>query len=275
MNVEPYRISSPGDLEVAILYEAHDLMASTTTPFLYTVSGQPGNQQAIFKSAEAFQLFAIRVSEQWSEARSNVVVDGAPSNLSILDGLHWVIPRLREKSAAELAARLTDLSSWLDTVDLCRFWCGELQDHFEFRVARRHLWNVWANTLKHTFLRLQKVTGQINVWCKAAGKPVKDSDILYVLDAFEQWLSGYCEYHATMVAELVARVFLALNEVVIERSDANGGSNDARVISHPAGASTFFQDLHTSLLVFHRYPEGRISSYIPSTSPNLRRPYLP
>lgn len=258
-----------------MLHEAHDLMADIITPFLYSVSGSTGDQQAVFKSAEAFRLFAIRVSELWSEARSNVTVDGAPPNLSILAGLHWVTPRLTEKSAAELNIRLTELSCWLDDVDPSRFWCGDLDEHFEFRVARRHLWTVWANSIKHTFLRLQKVATQVSAWCQSAGKPVKDSDVLYVLDAFEEWLSGYCEYHATTMAELIGRVFLALNRVVVERWEANGRSNDSRRISHPAGASTFFKDLHTSVLVFHRYDNDRITNYIPTTSRNLRPTYLP
>jgi hypothetical protein len=271
---EPYRVSSAGDLEVAVLHEAHDLMADIVTPFLYSVSGAPGDQQAVFKSAEAFRLFAIRASELWSEARENVSVPGAPQNVSVLGGLQWLTPQLKERAAVDLAAALAELSSWLDQPDSCRFWCGALSDHFEFTVPRRHLWTLWANAIKHTFLRLQKVTKQISGWCDASGKPVKDSDVLYVLEAFEEWLAGYCEYHATRLAELIGRVLLALNKLVHERWEANGRTNDARRIAHPPGTSTFFQDLHTSVLVFHRYDESRITDYLPETSPNLRKPYL-
>jgi hypothetical protein len=70
-------------------------------------------------------------------------------------------------------------------------------------------------------------------------------------------------------------VFLALNRVVVERWEANGRTNDGRRISHPVGASTFFQDLHTTVLVFRRYETERITTYTPTTSRNFRQTYLP
>ena len=98
---------------------------------------------------------------------------------------------------------------------------------------------------------------------------------LDVLDSFSEWLDGYCDYHATMMLELSGRVCGALNNVIIERWEANGQSNDSRVIAHSQGASEFFENLHTRLLAMRRYTSDRISRLVPATAASLRKPYGP
>lgn len=98
--------------------------------------------------------------------------------------------------------------------------------------------------------------------------------MLAALDAFSDWVHGYCEYHATRVAELFGRVFFSLNRCVWERWEAKGRSNDARTIRHPDGTSPYFADLHTSLLVFKRYEDNRLTRYTPQTAAALQRDYL-
>ena len=255
--------------------QSHDLMASIVSPFLYEVAGTEGDQIVSFKTRETFSLFAIRVGELISEARGNVAVQGAPANLSLVNGLRWVTSRLAERSAAPLASELAALESWLSTTDSCRFWCSGLDMHFTFSATRSQLWNIHANNAKHNFLRLQKVTKQLASWAAVAGRPVRGSEVLNVLESFTEWLDGYCQYHSTRMTELVGRVLAALNAVIVERWEANDRSNDSRIIAHPQGTSEFFEGLHTGLLVFRRYSESRIWDYVPSTSPNLLKPYNP
>jgi hypothetical protein len=275
MATEPFRVDSPGDLEIAILHEAHSLMADIITPRLYKVVGIPSEQMIHFATGAAFELFAIRVAELVSESRGNVKIPGVPANVSLVSGLTWVADRLSEPGTASLRAQLRTLTAWLEERDPCRFWCAGLGVEMTFYVPRIQLWNVFGNNLKHTFLRLQRVTKQLHRWSADAGLIVDGSDVLHVLDAFGEWLRGYCEYHASMVAELIGRVFDALNNIIWQRWQANGATNKSSQIVHPPGASSYFQDLHGSLLVFRRYDETRITALIPETSPNLRQIYNP
>lgn len=273
--VLPYRISTPGDLEIALIHETHGMLAGIISSFLYRVVGEPPHQNLSFHTAEAMSLFCIRVGEFLADARNNVNVDAAPRNLSVTAGLGWLVTRLAENSAANLARRLQVLEVWLDTVDPCRFWCPGVDTTLTFSVSRRQLWNIQANTQKHTFLKLQRITRQVAQWSDAAGRPVVGSEVLHVLDSFGEWLHGYCEYHATMLAELLGHLFHALNNVVAERWAANGRSNDSRAIQHPADASAFFRDLHASVLVLKTYPDARIASLTPQTSVHFQRIYNP
>lgn len=271
-----FRISSAGDLEIVVLYEAHSLMADIISPQLYHVVGQPDAQNVHFHGRPAFRLFAIRAAELWSEAADNVAVSGVPKNLSILNGLAWVTEQIPEGSAKNLATAVGSLRVWLDTVDPCRFWCPEINRELNLPVPRRSLWNAWANAEKHTLLRLQQVMRNIKTWATAVDIKLRDEHLPAVLASFIEWASGYCEYHATMVAELIGKAFWQLNVLIEERWRANNCSNNSGTISHPVGtSSSFFKGLHTDLLVFHRYNEARILPLTPHTSPSFKTIYAP
>jgi hypothetical protein len=69
---DTFRIQTPADLEVAVLYEAHDLLADIIAPFLYQVAGAAGEQQIVFASSETLELFVIRFGEFLADASANV-----------------------------------------------------------------------------------------------------------------------------------------------------------------------------------------------------------
>ena len=125
------KISSPGDLEVSVLYEAHSLLADIISAELYEVVGKPTEQSIHFKEQCRFHLFIIHAAELWQEARANALVDGAPNNLSILSGLNWAAEnRLNEPSVETLRARIWELEFWLDQNDPAHFWCSDVNRHF-------------------------------------------------------------------------------------------------------------------------------------------------
>ena len=268
-----FRISSAGDLEVAVIHEAHSLMASIVSPLLYEVVGDSPSQIVRFKTREAFDLFAIRVVELASPSRDNVRVAGAPSNFSMLSGLQWLGPHLTEPSAPALRDATQTLSDWLQTADRCHFWCGGLATHFTLSIQRAQLWNIFGNGIKHSFLRLQRIIDQLG--CADSGQPVTGTEVLHVLESFMSWLDGYCDFHSTMLLELVGRVLGTLNQVIVDRWEANGRVNDSRLMKHPADTSEFFQGLHVQVIVFQRYDGARIWDLVPATSSSLQGVYDP
>lgn len=270
-----YSVVSAADLEIAILHESHALMADLISSFLYSVVGDVPEQMVQFKTRETFTLFSIRVIELISGSLSSARVAGVPQNLSLLEGVKWVSERISETRARKLLAEVSTLDEWLDTKDVCHFWCGGLSSHFTFSVRRRNLWNFYGNSQKHSFLRLQMKIEQLSAWCVKANQPVVGSAIFDVLASFGEWLDGYADYHSSRFVELIGHVFAALNEVIAERWEANGRANDSRIIQHPSGVSEFFEGLHTQVLVGQHYSHERIWDLIPETADILRRPYGP
>lgn len=264
---DPFVIQSSGDLEVAVLYEAHDLLAQIISGFLYQVHGPPGQQLVRFTSAETFDLFSIRVGEFLAESTETSRVDGAPANLSLLSGLEWVSQRLAERNAPVLREDVLSLQSWMDTVDEETFWCGGLGRRFFLRVERRQLWKTHANLCKHTPFRLGDVMKKLQRWTRDETPPVEGVELLELMRSFREWIRGYAEHHATKVAELFGHVFASLNQVVWERWEANGRTNHCDRIRHPPRTSLVYAGVHTELLAFKRYTDDRISAYIPSTFP--------
>lgn len=256
---------SAADLEIAVLYETHALLADIISPSLYTVSGAASEQQVIFISEETFALFTIRVGEFVSEPRQPVIVAGRSRKVSLLGGLTVVVPGLAEQSARALQNTVDAFRDWMEAKDACQFWCGEIGAHLSVDLTRRVLWKTHANLRKHTAFRLGSVMHSLQCWTRKSGYALADADVRVALDAFDEWLRGYVEYNATMVAELLGGIFLELNRVVHERWTANGCTSDTGRIVHPIGASAAFAEVHASLMSLKRYPESRITDYTPTT----------
>ena len=78
-------IKSSGDLEIILLHEAHDTLASIIGPHLYTVLGDAPRQEIRFANVQCFDLFLIRLIEIFAEGHNVVTIDGRPMNLGLLD----------------------------------------------------------------------------------------------------------------------------------------------------------------------------------------------
>lgn len=73
---EVFRISSEGDLEVAIFHENQAAFTDIINPDLYTVVGNSPNQHILFHTDSCFNLFLIYISEMFAEGSNNVVFTG-------------------------------------------------------------------------------------------------------------------------------------------------------------------------------------------------------
>ena len=94
-------IQSEGDLEVVVLFESHELLATIIGPSLYALP--PGGTAQPHDSC-AFDLFLIRVVEVFTEGGSSASIDNKFQNWSLLGGLEWIAarylgPRLMQKPA--------------------------------------------------------------------------------------------------------------------------------------------------------------------------------
>jgi hypothetical protein len=91
--VEPFKVTTAGDLEAVILAESFELLSDIVGPYMYRVSGEPGQQQAMFVSSELLALFYIRVHEFLADATDISRAAGVPSSLSLLSGGLWLAER--------------------------------------------------------------------------------------------------------------------------------------------------------------------------------------
>ena len=90
---EQFRPQSAGDLEAVILAESYDLLSSVVGPYMYRVSGLPGEQQAVFASSEMQALFYIRAHEFMADATDLSSSPAVPSTMSLLSGGRWISQR--------------------------------------------------------------------------------------------------------------------------------------------------------------------------------------
>jgi hypothetical protein len=88
MGTEPFTLRSAGDLEVVALYESHSLFAEIIGPDYYEVNGSPPTELR-FHSSTTFWNYYVHVGEFLAQGNSNVVLDGKPRNMSLLDALEF------------------------------------------------------------------------------------------------------------------------------------------------------------------------------------------
>ena len=268
-------IQSSGDLEIILLHEAHDTLASIIGPHLYTVLGDAPRQEIRFANVQCFDLFLIRLIEIFAEGHNVVTIDGRPMNLGLLDGLEWLDDKLGvETEICGLNTAVATLRNWLSTETKFEVWCPEIDRTVNFPVTRRDL--VWfgANHVKHHLLRLSGVLGKLARRLEKAGIVVSHQHTVHVLDVTIEEIRSRLIYHSTFIIELLGDVFISLNRLIAERFASNPTNRVDRMLIPEGVSSDVFRNLYGDVLVFKRYEEcDSIRAFIPVTNPDLQRKY--
>ena len=273
--MEPFKVTTAGDLEAVILAESHEALSDIVGPYMYTVSGDSGQQQAMFATSEVFALFYIRVHEFLADA-TNISPDGeVPSTLSLLNGGLWLADRyssLAEQSGMTEAYQRA--RSWFDQQHRLVFWAPSVWRHLRLELSMKQLIAMRSNMEKHQLLRLNNEIKRLQSACAKSGCELTSRQAVAVRDEFEQHLQGMLHYHATEVAEMVAGCFLGLHGPVCELFKRNP-SNDLSTYEYPQDISDdVFRYMHAStIFTLSRWTDGRIRASMPSTSPSFKKPY--
>jgi hypothetical protein len=269
-----FRISSEGDLEIAILHENQSAFTDIINPTLYTVQGEPPEQNILFHNDACFDLFLIHVAEVFAEGTNNVVLNGKNCNFSLFSGSLWLCKKYESETCeVGLNAACDMLKLWLDQTTPFEFWCGELDIQFKLIMSRRELISFAGNLSKHNVLRLNALMSKIQSLCKMNGFIIKDLNLVSVLEPFVAELKSRLEYHSSYLTEIMYDYFSAINRLVIKRFDLMK-TNDVSKMKHPESVtSDSYRNLYGSTLVFRRYDENRFVKFRPQTTRFLKMRY--
>ena len=258
-------IQSAGDLEIVLLHEAHETLASIIGPDLYTILGDAPNQEIRFPNEHCFDLFLIRLVELFAQGSNVVTIEGRNKNLGLLDGLAWLHQERRvETETCGLNAALTELTNWLGTERDFEVWCPDIDMHVKFPLTRRDLIWFGANQVKHSLLRLSGVLDKLARKLTNAGIEVPHQHTVHVLAATVEEIRGRLNHHSTFIIKLLGNVFVGLNRLILRRYEANP-TNRVDEMDMPEGVTAdVFRNLYGNVLVFKRYDErDRIRAYMP------------
>lgn len=267
-------IRSQGDLEVVLLYEAHDALAEIVGPELYSVGGTAPEQSVLFHSNSCFNLFLILLVEFSAEGWQSAFVGQKYQNWSLLRGLAWFCTAYQDEAAnTGLDAAVPSLEDWIAREVPFRFWCPDVDTHIEFRLRNDQLISFGANTAKHHLLRLSGLLGKLETLCANAGYTFSPQELSAVLASMIEEVRSRLLYHSSYLLELLGNVFLALNAVVRNRFAANPTNRVSEMTMPPGVTSDVFRDLYGTVLVFKRYEENRIRAFTPITTRYLKLRY--
>ena len=269
-----FRISSDGDLEIAILHENQVAFADIINPDLYAVLGESPEQNILFHNDACFDLFLVHVAEVFAEGTNNVVLDGRNYNFSLFGGALWLCEKYEEETRrAGLTSAYERLNMWLSQIVSFTFWCGGLNTQFELNMSRRDLLGFASNLSKHNILRLNALLNRLQRLCERSGFTVSEADLLSIMEPFVDELRSRLMYHSSYLTEMLYDYFAAINKLITDRFDSMG-TNDVSQMRLPDGVtSDSYRDLYGSTLVFRRYDEGRFNRFKPITSPSLKIRY--
>jgi hypothetical protein len=267
-------IQSEGDLEVVVLFESHELLSSIIGPDLYGFAGSPERGSAQPHDTPSFELFLIRVVELFADGPRSATINGQQQNWSLLRGLSWLTKRYPEEAIASgLGLSTRTLVEWLEQEAPVSFWCADVDTQVILPMSRQQLISITANGTKHHILRLSDVLGKLDRQCCKAGYSFSAQQLLPVFRSLLEEGRSRLRYHFSYLVEMLAHMFLALNEIVVARFEWNP-TNDVRNIQQPPGVtSDVFRDLYGHVLVFKRYSKSRITDFTPDTWPYLRLRY--
>lgn len=264
-------IQTTGDLEVVVLFEAHDLLADIISDEYYSVNG-PSPTEVRFHSRRAMEDFFVHAYELIAEG-PNVAVEGI-TRPSLLEGLSWLC-RMHPDEAKRvgLDSATNCVSEWLQTKKDVTFWCPELDTNLLFPLTRAELIKFTANLGKHRLLRLQRLMEQLRTLTVSAGVEAQGTALVGVREPFLAELHSRLEYLASWFIELLGQLWGALNSLVVARSrEAN--TNDVRLMPMPEGVtSDAIRDLYGSTLVFKSYDQSRIMRFVPRVPAILKKRY--
>ena len=268
-------IQSDGDLEIVLLHESHEALASIIGKDLYVVSGDPPNQEIRFPDERRFDLFLVLLVELFAEGRDVVTINNRRKDLGLLDGLVWLEQKLQaETKGCGLKAALTELREWLDTETRFEVWCPDIEMQVNFSITRREMIWFGANHVKHSLPRLSGVLSKLARKLEAADIEVPRQNTVHVLNVTIEQIRGQLIYHSTFIVELLGKLFISINRLILGRFAANP-TNRVEDMAMPEGVtSDVFRNLYGEVLVFKRYDEqDRIRAFVPVTNPLLKLRY--
>jgi hypothetical protein len=272
---ESFQPKTAGDVEAVTLAESYDLLSSVVGPYMYQVSGAPGEQQAIFASAEIQALFYIRVHEFLAEAPVRSSPTSVPHALSLFSGGGWIAqrhPTRAKRTGLEDAYNRAD--QWFSRVHRIVFWAPSISRHLRLELPMKTLIAMRANLEKHQLLRLEQEIQRLHSKCIQSGCHLSVIEAVAVREEFESHVRGMLEYHATQVAELIARYFLALYRFIRELYLEHPTNNLDQISAPPDISDDVFRYMYAATIVgFARWTESRIESSIPTTAPAFKQSY--
>ena len=273
--VEPFKVTTAGDLEAVILAESFELLSDVVGPYMYRVSGEPGQQQAMFASSELLALFYIRVHEFLADATDISRAAGIPSTLSLLSGGLWLADRYVTIAGGEsLRAPYERARDWFDRRHRLVFWAPSVWRHLRLELSMGQLIAMRSNLAKHQVLRLNNEIRRLQSSCGRSGCELTAREAVAVRDEFDEHLRGMLEYYSTEVAELVAGCLLGLHRFVRELYERHP-TNNLDLYSYPDDiADDVFRYMHArTVFQLAQWNEARITSSLPSTSPSFTKAY--
>jgi hypothetical protein len=273
MKAGDFRITSPGDLEVVLLYETHLLLGNVISTDYYDLRGSPPFEVS-FRNDAVFGDFLVHVEELFALGSNHVQLGGRERQLSLFAASEWFSKQHPvEADGAGLSSACKQLREWLDTDRTLDFWCGALRRDIQLDLSRRRMIYFAANLHKHGLFRLGRLMEIVRTLGERSGLRFSNADLIAVRDPLIEELNGRLEYLASWLVEMLGAYFLALNSVIVGRYNRNP-TNDVRMMRMPPGVtSDAIRDLYGSTLVFHRYSRERIASCIPVVPELLKRRY--
>lgn len=267
-------VQTEGDLEAVVIAETFDLLASIVGPYMYEVSGPTGEQQAIFSSREVQALFYVRVHEFLATA-SLPAIGSAPHNISLLTGGLWLAERYPdEANRAGMDGAYKSAAAWFGTKHRVVFWAPSVWRHLRLEVPMNTLVRMRSNMEKHHLLRLDTEIRGLQKKCIAAGCTLSIVDAVAAREELENHVREMLEYHATEVAEHLARCFLAFFHFLRNRFVLNP-TNNLDYIRSPEGVTDdVFRYMYASAVVgLSGWSEDRIVGSLPETARSFKEPY--
>lgn len=267
-------IKTAGDLEAVILHENVQAFASIINKDLYIVGGDAPDQNILFHNSSCFDLFCIHVFELLAE-RSINLSDGE-NKKSLFTGAKWLADKYQERfDVSMLLDSIKVLENWLNKKPKFSFWCGDIDKQIEFNLSRRKALRYAHLISKHNLLSVNEVISALYKKCVEYDIPIKESDVLHLLDPFvEELKDNRIIYHSSYLVEMLHDYFTALNELARQlylRSPTNILDN----FIYPKDiTSDTFKNLYYSALSFSNgYNKDYYASLKPSTISGLKKRY--
>jgi len=267
-------ILSEGDLEVIILYEAQTALSELVDSRLYKVLGDDDEQQVMFHTEMTFHLFLIRLVEFFAEGVSSALVSPNYSKLSIVNGLEWLCDKYPDECReVKLPEAVQAIQAWAVKESPVEIWSPTVDKKLTLTFSNYRLVNFTANAAKHGLIRLGGLLSTLNSICAKAGYCFSEHEITSVLREVVEQAEGRLLYLSTYIVELLGKVFLSLNQLIINRFEQKP-TNDWREMAIPVGVtSNIFASLYGHVIFTKRFTPSRIMNDTPRTGQFLKLRY--
>jgi hypothetical protein len=194
---------------------------------------------------------------------------------SLFGGGKWLVERYPDEAAvAGMDTAATELAAWLERRVRVRFWSGNLSRHVELNETFRTYMAPQSHFAKHSLLKLGREVIRLRDMAVRAGTSLTTAEAVAAREEFVEHLSGMMEYHATQLAELVGKYFVAFHRFVKNRYNKYP-TNNLDLIPAPDGISDdVYRYMYAHAVVsFSRWSQARIEEFVPDTASSLKPEY--